>query len=328
MNFNCKNCGGNMVFSPKSQTMYCPFCEGTDCEEKKGDASLTVCASCGASLEVGEYESSSKCPYCGNYLIYDERVSKDYQPDSVIPFKISREMAVEAMEEKFGKRLFLPLNFFSEKSLVNLKGCYVPFFLYDYEALAEFEGTCTNVKTWRSGNYDYKETSYYHVSRKMRAAYDNVPVDASFAMPDSTMDLMEPYNYSELLNFDPKYLSGFFGEIYNAPKEEFEERARVKTTQSAGSLLRGSIKGYSTISPEVENISLTPGKVDYSLFPVWVYSYLFNGSMYTSYINGQTGKIIGKTPVSKVKVIVYALAAGGMLWGAIEMILKMLEVLF
>lgn len=328
MNFNCKNCGGNMVFSPKNQVMYCPFCEGTDCEEKKGDDSLTVCSSCGAELSVKEFESSSKCPYCGNYLIFDKRVSDEYKPDSVIPFKISREMAIEALEEKFGKRLFLPLDFFSEKALVNLKGCYVPFFLYDYEAMGEFEGTCTSVKTWRSGYYDYKETSYYHVSRKMQASFDNVPADASLTMPDSTMDLMEPYNYAELMNFDPKYLSGFFGEIYNAPKEEFEERAKKKTKESAQRILRDSIKNYSTVSADVENVSLNPGKTDYSLFPVWEYLYTYKGKLYSNYINGQTGKIVGNTPTSVAKVIIYGLAAGGMLLGAIEMILKMLEVLF
>lgn len=327
MNFQCKNCGGNMVYSPKAKTMYCPYCEGTDCEVAGGDASLTVCASCGGELTIGEFVSASKCPYCGNYLIFDERVAGEYKPDTIIPFYLSKEQAVAHMETEFKKRIFAPVSFLSEKSLEELNGYYVPFFLYDYETMSLFRGTGTKVKTWRSGDYDYTETSYYEIRRKMHAGFDNIPADASTEMDDKTMDLIEPYDYKALMDFDPKFLSGFFSEVYNAPFTEYEDRAKIKAKKSAEALLDSSISGYSTIRTEVKTTDLNLKKTDFALFPVWIYKYSFMGRVYPFFVNGQTGKVIGKTPISKLKVLLYALTMSGGISLILSMILKLLEVI-
>ncbi len=316
-----------MVWAPKKRMMYCPYCDGTDCESVVGDASTTVCFSCGGEINVGELESSSKCPYCDNYLIFDDRVSGEYKPDEIIPFYVSKEEAVEKMEQEFKKRTFAPVSFLAEKTLKDMKGCYVPFFLYDYKADSVFEGTGTKVRTWRSGDYDYTETSYYEIKRRMEATYDNIPVDASFAMPDATMDLMEPYDYKEFCSFDPKYLSGFFGEVYSDKEEAFEERAVKKAKSSAHSIVRQSINGYSSLTAQVEETSLKKGKTDFALFPVWVYSYLYGGMTYDIFVNGQTGKVVGHTPISLPKVIVYGLTVGGFIFGMFQFIFRILEVL-
>lgn len=36
MLFRCRNCGGNVVYSPEKGKMYCPHCEGIDSEETEG----------------------------------------------------------------------------------------------------------------------------------------------------------------------------------------------------------------------------------------------------------------------------------------------------
>ena len=328
MNFQCKNCGGNMIFAPARQKMYCPYCEGEDTETVAGNDSLTVCASCGAEVDPGEYKSSDKCPYCGNFLVFNKRVEGDYKPDSIIPFKLDKDMAVAAMDKEFKKRLFAPVSFLSEKSLESIKGAYVPFFLYDYLADSEFSGEGTKVKRWSSGNYDYTETSYYSIERVMHASFDNIPVDASLEMDDYTMDLMEPYDYSELMSFDPKYLSGFFGEIYNDTADKFADRAKKKAADSAEVLMKKSIGGYNSMKTLVDRTTLTDQKIDYALFPVWVYKYRFRGKDFNFYVNGQTGKVIGKTPVSVLKVIIYSVFSGLLFYGGIEGLLGIITGVF
>lgn len=327
MRFQCLNCGGNMVFAPDKQKMYCPFCEGEDCENKLENDSLTVCPSCGGELNLGEFTSASRCPYCNNYLVFEERISGMYTPDSVLPFKISKKDAVEHIDKEFKKRLFAPASFLSEKTLEDMNGYYVPFFMYDYKADSVYEGTATRVRKWSSGNYDYTETSFYEVKRRMHVEYDNIPADASNEMPDENMDLIEPYDYEALVSFNPKYMSGFFGEIYNATSDKYEGRAKKKAVESAAALLHGSLSGYTTLSPRVDTTTLTPGKVDYTLFPVWIYKYKWNGTIYPFYVNGQTGKVIGKTPISKLKAFLYAGTTGLLLLACIEMILRIVEVL-
>ena len=327
MTFKCKNCGGYMVFSPERQQMYCSFCEGLDCEYETGDKSLTTCASCGGEITVGQFVSASKCPFCGNYLIFDERVRNEFKPDEIIPFKLGKKQAVEAMEKEFKKRIFTPISFLSERTLGDMEGRYVPFFLYDFKARGVFNGTGTKVRRWREGNYDCTETSYYDVERVMDVDYDNVPADASEEMPDYKMDLVEPYQYEALTSFDPRYLSGFFGEIYNNTADAYAERAREKAKNSASQLLHDSLAGYASLNPTVDNVSLADGQIDFALFPVWVYDYKWGGKDYLFYVNGQNGKVIGETPISKRKVLLYALTFGGIIYAVMVMIILLLEVL-
>ncbi|MDE6421089.1 MAG: hypothetical protein K2K87_11250, partial [Lachnospiraceae bacterium] len=44
---------------------------------------------------------------------------------------------------------------------------------------------------------------------------------------------------------------------------------------------------------------------------VWVYEYAYGGETYTFYVNGQTGKIIGKMPISKPKAVGYTASVFG-----------------
>ena len=316
MKFQCKNCGGNMVFSPKDQTLICPQCNTKESFSLVEDASLTNCPSCGGELNLGEFTSASRCPYCNNYLVYEDRISGQYQPDKIIPFKITKDQAVSFLSKEFMKRVFTPLSFLSQKTLVNLNGYYVPFFLYDYEAIANYQGVGIKIRTWRSGNYDYTEKSFYDVARQMHASYDNIPVDASFEMNDSIMDLMEPYDYKQLMDFNPIYLSGFFGEIYNDNPLAFKPRADEKASASAQELIKRSLSGYASLNPPMNtiHIDMTDGNINYVLFPVWVYKYTWGNKTYPFYINGQTGKVIGNTPVSKVKALIYSISLGGFLY--------------
>ncbi len=327
MTFKCKNCGGYMVFSPERQQMYCSFCDGVDCDLQEGDTSLTVCASCGGEISVGQFVSATKCPYCGNYLIFDERVQNEFKPDEIIPFKLGKKQAVEAMEKEFKKRVFTPVSFLSDKTLTDMEGRYVPFFLYDYSVRGEFSGTATTVKRWREGNYDCTETSYYDVQRVMEVAYDNVPADASEEMPDNTMDMMAPYDYGEFANFDPRYLSGFFGEIYNNTADKYADRAKMAVNNSAHALLHASIAGYSSSSTAHEKIDLADGQIDYALLPVWKYNYKWAGREFPCFVNGQTGKVIGSAPISKRKVLLYALTMGGIVYSILILICLLWEVI-
>lgn len=323
MNFQCKNCGGNMVFSPKMQKMYCPYCDGTDCEEKRGDASVTVCYSCGGEINVDEFTSATKCPYCGNYLVLDPRVEGVYEPKEILPFKLSKEEAVSAMEKEFKKRIFTPNSFLSEKTLVNLEGMYVPFFLYDFKSDADYRAEGTKTRHWRSGNYRYTETSYYDIVRKLNVDFKKIPADASTKAPDYVMDLMEPYDYNDNVSFDPKFMSGFNAEIYNAPDSEYIERAKQKAIKSVNTLINDSVSGYSTVRNVSSNVSLHNDNTAYVLFPVWVYKYSWAGKEYVFHVNGQTGKVVGTTPVSLLKVIIYGITKAGLTWALVEMISRL-----
>ena len=101
MIFKCKNCGGNTVYSPELHKMYCPYCDSQDSEEQVTEGqSLSNCISCGGELQVDEFTSAARCPYCDNYIIFDERVTGEYQPHLIIPFVFSKEKVKLLMRMK------------------------------------------------------------------------------------------------------------------------------------------------------------------------------------------------------------------------------------
>ncbi|MCM1038107.1 MAG: hypothetical protein NC314_08685 [Roseburia sp.] len=308
MIFKCKNCGGNTVYEPGRKKMYCPHCESIDSEDKLEGSSVTQCENCGAPVNISQYTSSGRCEHCGSYIVFDERVEGEYEPQLILPFAVNKDMAAQLLHQEFKKKTFLPSGFLSEKSLEKMEGIYVPFWLYDYQVRYDFVGQGTKVRSWVSGDTEYVETSYYDVIRKMEADFDRVPVDASIAMNDGEMDLMEPYAYKELIGFDPKYMSGFFGEVYNQGAQELEERAKIKVRESSENLMQQSLNGYSSMKPVSRNLNMDRNGLTYALMPVWTYLYQYRGETWRFHVNGQTGKVVGKTPVSRAKLLSYGLS--------------------
>ena len=306
MIFKCKNCGGNSVYNPEKKGMYCPHCESEESQEKIAGVGLSQCGNCGAPLEVPYYASAMKCESCGSYHIFEERITGEYTPHLILPFQISKDQAISILKKEFGKRVFTPSTFLSHASIDKMEGSYVPFFLYDFHADARYSAQGTKVRTWTSGNYRYKETSYYAIERDMEADFDKIPVDASLRLEDSTMDLLEPYDYKALESFKEQYMSGFEGEMYTEDALTLQGRAEEKVKKDTHALIRESIVGYSTITHETEHVNLMKQSCEYALLPVWIYDFYYQGEKYRFHVNGQTGKVIGKTPVAHKKVIGYS----------------------
>lgn len=327
MIFKCQNCGGNVVYSPEKKAMYCPHCEGIESQNKTGEDVGEVCANCGAPLQPGEYTSASKCEHCGCYVIFDGKVQGAYEPNLIIPFQVGKEAAKDILKKEFKKRPFTPSGFLSEAALEKMEGIYVPFWLYDYIADCSFEGEGTKVRSWVSGNMRYTETSFFRVVRELQVDFDKIPVDASVAMDDSIMDLMEPYGYQALEKFQEKYMSGFFSEVFNASPEQLEPRAKQKAGKDSEALLQETLSGYQTLKTFRRNVNLKRDGLYYSLFPVWVYTYQYHNEKYIFYINGQTGKVIGKTPVSLSKTVGYGATVFAAAFTMLTLIRMLLEVI-
>lgn len=320
MIFKCKNCGGNVIYSPEKKGMFCPFCDSENSEERKdytGD--IKICPNCGGEVLVEEHSSAVQCPYCDNFLILNERVEGKYEPEVIIPFQYSKEMVKKLLRDKFAKCIFAPVDFLSEVRLNSMEGDYIPFWLYDYHTNCEYRGEGRRIHSWTSGDTEYTETSIYDVHRNMDIEFQKIPVDASVRMPDDVMNLMEPYKYEQLEKFKPEYMSGFLGEKYNMEANVIESRARIKMEEDAKALLQQSIAGYGSLTERHKEIRVMESHSSYGLLPVWVYQYRYKEKLYPFYINGQTAKIVGKTPISTGKVWAYGLT----LWAVLSAIMGM-----
>lgn len=331
MIFKCKNCGGNVLYSPEKHKMICPFCESEESQERKvysstdsfGAPALNVCPNCGGSVQVKEHTSATQCPYCDNFLIFDERIEGEYTPKFIVPFQLGKENCKNAIRKKFKSAVFAPTDFLSEVRLNSMQGTYVPFWFYNYDTNCDFQGEGMKVRSWVTGDMRYTETSYYNVVRNMDIDFRNIPADASVDMPDEIMDLMAPFDYNQLVEFKPEYMSGFYAEKYNMTSDLIENRAREKMNNDAKNILHSTYSGYNNVRINRQNIVAERAWADYGLLPVWKYIYNYKDQDYPFYVNGQTGKIVGTAPLSKSKVWVYA----GTLWACLTLILTFVNII-
>lgn len=317
MVFKCVNCGGNVVYSPEKHKMYCPYCESEESQElQKGNGEMSICPDCGGEVPVKVHTSATQCPYCSNYLILDERVEGAYLPKMLIPFQLGKENCKQLLRDKFKSKVFAPTDFLSEVRLNSMEGTYVPFWFFSYDVNADYQGEGTKVRSWTSGNMRYTETSYYDVRRNLDVCFQDIPADASVDMPDDVMDLMEPYDYKQMMPFDPKYLSGFVSEKYNMEGPAVQGRARQKMMDDTRELVKGQVSGYNSVRQIRNDVNIQRAEEKYGLLPVWKYIYQYKGEQYPFYVNGQTGKIVGTVPLSAKKVWAYA----GTIWGCLTVI--------
>lgn len=284
------------------------------------------CPSCGAELICDETTAATSCPYCGNPTIIPASLSGALRPDYVIPFRLDREAAKNAMREHFNGKKLLPKMFEEDNRLEEIKGVYVPFWFFDAQSRAEADYTGTKVRTWSDRDYNYTETNYFRLERCGRAMFDNIPVDGSEKMSDELMQSLEPFDFSQAVEFKTSYLSGFFADRYDVPPENCVETANRRVRESSLRLLYSTTGGYLSVTQNSGRVRVSNGKAKYALLPVWILNSTWNGEKFLFAMNGQTGKFIGDLPVDNKLAWKYRLIWGGgiaLALTAAEFLLKM-----
>lgn len=257
------------------------------------------CPSCGAELICDQSTAATACPYCGNPAIVPGQFSGALRPDYILPFRLSKDDAVQALRAHYKGKPFLPRSFTSANHIEQIQGVYVPFWLFDggAEGAASYRASNTNV--FETGDYEITETRHYHVVRAGSLAFEKIPVDASSKMPDAHMDSIEPFDYAQLRPFSTAYLPGYLADKYDVTIDDSRDRADTRCRETLAQALRDTVTGYGACVTEREDIALRRGKVHYALLPVWMLSTKWRGQDFLFAMNGQTGKLVGDLPTDR-----------------------------
>ena len=269
------------------------------------------CNQCGGEIMADETTGATHCPYCGNPVVLAGHFAGVMKPDLVIPFKVDKKQAVEILQNHYkGKRL-LPKVFKDQNHIEEVKGLYVPVWLFDTDADANVQYRATRTHTWSDSDYEYTETRHYAVVRGGGIGFENVPVDGSSKMNDTLMESIEPFDISDAVPFKTAYLPGYLADKYDVDAGDSIERANQRIKQSTEDAFRSTVTGYTSVTTVDSNIRLQNGKTRYALYPVWILNTDWNGQKFTFCINGQTGKIAGDLPMDKGAFWKYLLGVTG-----------------
>jgi len=259
------------------------------------------CPSCGAQIVCDDVTAATACPYCSNPTVVPGQFAGMLRPDYVVPFRLSKEAAKAALTQYYKGKKFLPKLFAAKNHIEDIKGIYVPFWLFSGRTDADIRFHATKVRSYDQGKYNVTITEHYNVGRRGNVAFERVPVDGSSKMPDAHMDSVEPFDYSELAPFSSAYLPGFLADKYDVTADECSKRANARIRVSTEQALRSTVQGYSSVRVESSNIVINKGDVKYALFPVWMLNTRWKDKDFLFAMNGQTGKLIGDLPVDRGK---------------------------
>lgn len=266
-----------------------------------------TCSSCGAEIVCDENTMATECCYCGNPTMVAARFDKNkgLKPDTLIPFKKTKDDAMKAFKEFHAGKWLLPDNFATRNRMEAIQGMYVPFWLFDSSIKANATFSAQRIRCYSDGDYDVTETDHYRCYRSGNMKFNLVPGDGSEKMDDTWMESIEPFNYGEMEAFNTTYMAGYLADKYDVDAAQMEPRIEKRMNETASDVLRESVVGYDSVSMDDCNINKKEGDVKYCMAPVWILTNRFKDKPYTFIMNGQTGKLVGSLPIDEGKVKKY-----------------------
>ena len=322
--YSCPNCGAGLSFHAEKQAFCCEFClseftkeqltnEGADekaAEEQRKDEAYCdsmkayVCNSCSAEVFADETTAADICCYCHNPVVLAGKLSGQMRPHKVIPFAFGKADAEKKFLEYTKKKWFLPRDFFAPAQAEKIAGIYYPFWVTDADTDSHLTAHATRVRTWRRGDTQYTETSNFRIERQGMIHFEDI---VSSAIDEADKEMLEgilPYPSESMVEFSMPYLSGFVAKKRNIERAQLTDEVRGRMNDYAETLLRNTIHGYTTVVVQDKSVRVNKSHWEYTLMPIWLLTYLKNGKTYTFAMNGHTGKIWGKLPVSLPKLAI------------------------
>ena len=250
----CPGCRAPIFFVPSLGKWRCEYCNGeytleelqkfnnASSLEHNKDVHLSEnnedlytsykCKNCGAEIVADNETAATFCVYCGNTAILKSKLSGQFKPDLIIPFKKEKKVAINAFKNLSKGRPFLPDDFNDEKNIEKIRGIYIPFWIYDMIVMGGIEGRGQKVSSWSRGDTRYTKTDYYKIYRDGSIRFNKIPVDGSSRFDNDIMSSIEPFDYKELIPYNHAYLSGFLAERYDIEGDTLVGEAVSRAVES------------------------------------------------------------------------------------------------
>lgn len=339
--FPCEGCGSQMHFDPDTQGMKCDHCGRSDALDLQwmespeylynpADGGYTApdwellgnrtvsCRNCGAQTVIAADEMTAECPFCGSrYVVDSGEVDVGILPESLMPFRISRDKAVEIFKGWVKKRFWAPGKYKKSRAAVeHLQGVYMPYWTFDSDLVSDYAGeggkdytvTRTRVVNGKRQTYTETRTRWYPISGREQLAFDDYPACATRTLDQQLIRQLGGYSMKVLCRYAPAFLAGFSAERYNVGLDEGWSAVSPAMEAAMESRIQAN-EGYDHYRGMRYNHQFYNVRFKHILLPVWIFSSPYGKKIYRFMINGETGRVAGSAPVSPFKVLA-AVAAG------------------
>ena len=356
--YRCPGCGADLLFEPKDGALTCNYCQYKELIPESSEQivecnfeqylkllpeqltelapnTLEVdCQSCGAKITFTPPDVAGKCSFCGAALVTQPK-SPDpiLAPAAVLPFRIEKSAATEAIKNWINSRWFAPdaLKRFAVPGAIS--GVFIPFWTYDSHTTSYYTGqrgqyyyeTEYYTTTDSSGNQvqssrQVQRTAWYPAAGTVTRWFDDVLVSGTKSLPNQALAELEPWDLPELKPYDPAFLAGFKAERYQVDLADGFAMARGIMASVIEGDVRNHIGGDTQLisSIKTQHAAIT---FKHILLPVYVGAYHLQQKLYQVVVNARTGEVQGERPYSWIKITLFALLVIGILafiWKAMQ----------
>lgn len=344
--FTCSACGAEAIWNPAKQALVCPYCgitsplqsapvEGTPIQEHdlaetlrnlpdemrgwKAQKISVRCQSCQAISVFDPDKVAQRCEFCGSAQIVPyEQVKPPIRPESLLPFKIDQARVRESIRQWYRTRWFAPNRLKTAALTDTLHGAYLPYWTFDAQANAQW--------TAQSGYYYYTTETYQdskgniqtrqvrHVrwefsSGSVSHFFDDELICGSRGIQSDLLRQVEKYPTKELVPYSASYLAGWTVEQYQLDLVGAAQASRQRMEAEIYSMCDREVPGDTHRNLQVQT-QFSAQTFKHVLLPLWFVTYNYGSKTYQVLVNGVTGEIAGKHPLSFWKITFLVLFLG------------------
>lgn len=335
--YKCESCGNFLRFDPLLNKLKCDHCDSvvdiiavgraqelvyTELSEREYEPwqeKAIKCEACGAVSVLGNYQTTLNCPFCGASNIATIDSVEGLKPNAILPFKIDKARAGQLQKSWIKKRIFAPLPLKKQSNTKEISGIYIPYFTFDTYTCSTYSIRYGEYYTVVVGSGKDRRTEtytrWYCDSGTYDMNFDDIQIEASEHLNAKQKEKLDGFDTGNCVSYHSQYIAGFSSERYSQGLDESWKQAQDETYNP---IKKGILARYNYDTIDYVNITtdFNNVKYKYALVPVWLLKYDYKKKNYGCVINGRNGKVVGKTPLSPIRVssaVVVTLAVIGVI---------------
>lgn len=330
---SCPSCHASIEFNPEVGKLKCPYC-GYEADipapeneqeqvaqeldfhsaEARGnvdwgtDTKNIICQECGAESIYDALQVADTCPYCGSNQVMESAGKDTLAPNGVCTFEVTHRQAAEHFEKWIGGKWFTPRAAKESAQPDAFQGVYLPYWTFDTKTSSRYSAKYGRYRDTKDKDGNVKrETDWFNCTGLYQQFFDDHLVCATTRYEKGMLKQIEPFHMDKNKAYRPEYMSGYLAERYSVGLDDGWEIAQTEIGQSLRQKITEQIKEtYDADTVKELKISTTHDDVTYKYLtlPVWLSSFKYDNKIYSFMVNGQTGKVAGEAPTSKLRVTI------------------------
>lgn len=259
---------------------------------------VTECENCGGIVVYDADAQGLRCVFCGDVSLNAIDLEDAIAPSHAVLFEVSADDAQGLFRAWTRSSLWAPRALRHRSA--ELERVWVP----AWRVRAEVHATWTGLVDARTKSRKKPKSG---VDIKARETW----IPASASLSEAELAALAPFRDSGVVDWDPAKVDAPF-EVGGASAQTAVQQARQRFREAVrGDLIRSERLRDCRVSVLLDDVQSRP-----LMLPIYVGCVRFRDQPWRFVINGQTGRVTGRTPIdrSKVAVAIAALVAAALAW--------------